>query len=129
MATKRPARRRPPRARATPPRRRSSAPALLARIETRGGPIATPVARPGPVPIQHFPKKPRSGAMAVEMDRDSPSAHLNMGIALKLKGARGEARTALERARALDPHGPFGSEAERILLTMPDGRAAGSPAA
>ena len=56
---------------------------------------------------------------AVEMDRDSPSAHLNMGIALKLKGERDEARQALERARELDPHGAFGSEAERILLTMP----------
>lgn len=56
---------------------------------------------------------------AVEMDRDNPSAHLNMGIALKLKGERDAAREALERAQELDPHGGFGSEAERILLTMP----------
>jgi tetratricopeptide (TPR) repeat protein len=55
---------------------------------------------------------------AVEMDRDNPSAHLNQGIALKLKGDRGAARAALERAHSLDPHGPFGSEAERILLAM-----------
>jgi len=62
---------------------------------------------------------------AVEMDRDSASGHLNMGIALKLKGDREEARKALERTRELDPHGPFGSEAERILLTM--GPAPGQP--
>lgn len=56
---------------------------------------------------------------AVEMQRDSPSAFLNLGIGLKLKGERPAARSALERTRELDPHGPFGSEAERILATMP----------
>ncbi|HEY8211138.1 MAG TPA: tetratricopeptide repeat protein [Myxococcaceae bacterium] len=61
---------------------------------------------------------------AVEMDRESASAHLNMGIALKLKGDRAAARTALERAKSLDPHGAFGSEAERILLTMTGGQTA-----
>jgi len=61
---------------------------------------------------------------AVEMDRDNASAHLNMGIALKLKGDRAAARTALEKAKSLDPHGAFGSEAERILLTMTGGQAA-----
>src|SRR4051812_15039715 len=61
---------------------------------------------------------------AVEMDRDSSSAHLNMGIALKLKGDRAAARVALEQAKALDPHGAFGSEAERILLTMTGGQTA-----
>jgi len=55
---------------------------------------------------------------AVEMDRDSASAHLNMGIARKLKGDRFGARESLEKAKSLDPHGPFGAEAERILLTM-----------
>jgi Flp pilus assembly protein TadD len=56
---------------------------------------------------------------AAEMDRDNSSAHLNMGIALKLKGDRLGAREALERAKELDPHGPVGAEAERILATMP----------
>jgi tetratricopeptide (TPR) repeat protein len=56
---------------------------------------------------------------AVEMDRDNAAAHLNMGIALKLKGEREEARKALERTRKLNPHGPFGAEAERILASMP----------
>jgi tetratricopeptide (TPR) repeat protein len=60
---------------------------------------------------------------AVEMDRDNATAHLNMGIALKLKGDRAAARTALEKAKSLDPHGPFGAEAERILLTMTTGQA------
>jgi tetratricopeptide (TPR) repeat protein len=59
---------------------------------------------------------------AVEMDRDNASAHLNMGIALKLKGDRFGARESLEKAKSLDPHGPFGAEAERILLTMTTGQ-------
>jgi tetratricopeptide (TPR) repeat protein len=62
---------------------------------------------------------------AVDMQRDNPAAFLNLGIALKLKGDRPAARDALERTRALDPHGPFGSEAERILATMPADPAAG----
>jgi len=55
---------------------------------------------------------------AVDMDRDSASAHLNLGVALKLKGDRAAARAALEKVRSLDPHGPFGAEAERVLSTM-----------
>lgn len=60
---------------------------------------------------------------AVEMDRDNAAAHLNMGIALKLKGDRAGARESLEKAKSLDLHGPFGAEAERILLTMTTGPA------
>ncbi len=56
---------------------------------------------------------------ALEMERDSASAHLNRGVALKLKGDHAGAREALEKARALDPEGGVGAEAERLLGTLP----------
>src|SRR5512132_1664962 len=56
---------------------------------------------------------------AADMDRDNPRAHLNRGIARKLKGDRAGARAALERARVLDAQGPVGAEAERILTSLP----------
>lgn len=60
---------------------------------------------------------------AVEMQRDNAGAHLNIGVALKLKGDRRGARSALEHARALDPTGAVGAEAERLLSTVPPGEA------
>ncbi len=55
---------------------------------------------------------------ALRMERDNPRAHLHLGAALRLKGAREEARVALERARALDPHGEVGREAEELLRRL-----------
>lgn len=55
---------------------------------------------------------------ALEMDRDHPAAHLQLGVALKLEGEREAARAELERARELDPKGAVGVEAERILQGM-----------
>ena len=52
---------------------------------------------------------------ALAKQHDNPRAHLNLGIALKLKGDRPAARTSLEKARGLDPQGPVGKEAERLL--------------
>jgi Tetratricopeptide repeat len=51
---------------------------------------------------------------ALSMDRDNPGAHLNLGVALKLKGDRAAALEAFERAKSLDPEGPIGTEAERL---------------
>ena len=55
---------------------------------------------------------------AADMDTESPAVHLNLGIALKLKGEHPMARTALERARDLDPRAPTAHEAERLLKTL-----------
>jgi tetratricopeptide (TPR) repeat protein len=55
---------------------------------------------------------------ALDMDHDNPAVHLNLGVAWKLTGDRGKARRALERAKALDPDGPIGAEAERLLATL-----------
>lgn len=55
---------------------------------------------------------------AVEMEPDSANAHLNLGVALKLKGLAAEARASLEKAKGLDPKGPVGAEAERMLATL-----------
>lgn len=52
---------------------------------------------------------------AETMDVDNPNVHLNLGVALKLKGDHDAARAALERARKLAPKGPIGMEAERLL--------------
>ncbi len=52
---------------------------------------------------------------ALAKQHDNPRAHLNLGIALKLKGDRAGARAALEKARSLDGDGPVGKEAERLL--------------
>lgn len=58
---------------------------------------------------------------AVEMDRNRASAHLNLGIALKLAGDIAGARRSLQSARDLDPKGPNGVEAERLLKATPPG--------
>jgi tetratricopeptide (TPR) repeat protein len=55
---------------------------------------------------------------AFDMDHDNPVVHLNLGIAFKLKGDVAQARSALERAKALSPEGPTGAEAERLLTTL-----------
>ncbi|MFL5318815.1 MAG: tetratricopeptide repeat protein [Myxococcaceae bacterium] len=57
---------------------------------------------------------------AIAMDRDSASAHLNLGVALKLKGQASAARTALVKAKALAKEGPIAAEAERLLQTLPE---------
>ncbi|MEW5741032.1 MAG: tetratricopeptide repeat protein [Myxococcota bacterium] len=55
---------------------------------------------------------------AFDMDHDNPAVHLNLGVAWKLKGDAAQARGALERAKALDPQGPTGAEADRLLGTL-----------
>lgn len=55
---------------------------------------------------------------ALDMDQDNPLVHLNLGIAYKLKGDASRARSALERAKALDPEGPTGAEAARLIATL-----------
>ncbi|WP_163989610.1 tetratricopeptide repeat protein [Pyxidicoccus caerfyrddinensis] len=61
---------------------------------------------------------------AVSMDRDLASAHLNVGVALKLKGDREGALEAFEKAREKDPEGAIGTEAERLAAPLrPQGSA------
>jgi tetratricopeptide (TPR) repeat protein len=55
---------------------------------------------------------------AEDMDHENPAVHLNLGIALKLKGDHPSARAALTRAAELDPKGPLAAEAERLLKTL-----------
>ncbi len=55
---------------------------------------------------------------AMAMDRDLPSAYLNVGVALKLKGDRDGALAAFEKAREKDPEGPLGAEAERLAAPL-----------
>lgn len=55
---------------------------------------------------------------AREMDEENPAVHLNLGIALKLKGDHAAARTALQQVVTLDPKGPHAHEAERLLKTL-----------
>ncbi len=55
---------------------------------------------------------------ARDMDEENPNVHLNLGIALKLKGDHPAARTSLERCRELDPKAPTAHEAERLLKTL-----------
>jgi tetratricopeptide (TPR) repeat protein len=62
---------------------------------------------------------------ALRMERDNPRAYFHLGAALRLKGKDAEAKEALERARALDPHGEVGREAQEMLRRM--GGAAPSP--
>jgi tetratricopeptide (TPR) repeat protein len=62
---------------------------------------------------------------AVSMDGRNPKVHLNLGIALKLKGDVAGARASLQRAHSLDPQGPAGAEAERLLASLED-RATGA---
>ena len=56
---------------------------------------------------------------ALEMNRDSATAHLNLGIISKLKGDGPKAREHFERAKALDVTGPIGLEAEKLLSGLP----------
>jgi tetratricopeptide (TPR) repeat protein len=51
---------------------------------------------------------------ALAMDRDNVGAYLNVGVALKLKGDKEGALASFARAKALDPEGPLGAEAERL---------------
>ena len=55
---------------------------------------------------------------ALVMDRENAGAHLNIGVALKLRGDRAGARAAFDTARRLDPTGPVGAEAERLVQTL-----------
>ncbi|SET71361.1 tetratricopeptide repeat protein [Stigmatella erecta] len=55
---------------------------------------------------------------ALVMDRDNAAAHLNVGVALKLKGDREAALVAFEKARENDPDGPTGAEAERLAAPL-----------
>lgn len=55
---------------------------------------------------------------ALAIDRDCAAAHLHIGIALKLQGDREGARLSFERAAELDPKGPSGLEAEKLLVMM-----------
>ncbi len=55
---------------------------------------------------------------ALEMDRDIASAHLNIGVALKLKGDREGAPAAFEKAKAKDPEGAIGAEAEKLATPL-----------
>ncbi|QRN96226.1 tetratricopeptide repeat protein [Archangium violaceum] len=55
---------------------------------------------------------------ALAMDRDNVGAHLNVGVALKLRGDREGALAAFERAKSLDPEGPLGAEAERLATPL-----------
>jgi tetratricopeptide (TPR) repeat protein len=55
---------------------------------------------------------------ALSMDRDNASAHLNVGVALKLKGDREGALAAFEKAKEKDPEGPVGAEAERLAAPL-----------
>jgi len=52
------------------------------------------------------------------MDRSHAGAHLNVGIALKLKNDLAGARAALEQAQALGGEGPVGVEAQRLLAQL-----------
>lgn len=55
---------------------------------------------------------------ALDMDPENPIVHLNLGVAYKLKGQREVARLALQKAKELDPHGPSGAEADRLLGSL-----------
>jgi Flp pilus assembly protein TadD len=55
---------------------------------------------------------------ALAMDRDNAGAHLNLGVALKLKGDREGALAAFEKAREKDPQGAVGTEAERLAAPL-----------
>ncbi|HTS80939.1 MAG TPA: tetratricopeptide repeat protein [Myxococcaceae bacterium] len=64
---------------------------------------------------------------ALAKQHDNPRAHLNLGIALKLKGDRAGARSSLEKARKLDPDGPVAREADRLLQGLEGSAEMGSP--
>lgn len=52
---------------------------------------------------------------ALEMDPENAVVHLNLGVAYKLKGQKEVARMALSKAKSLDPQGPTGMEADRLM--------------
>ncbi len=56
--------------------------------------------------------------LALEMHHDNALVHLNLGVALKLKGQLAAARAAFAEARRLDPEGPTGAEADRLAATV-----------
>ncbi len=55
---------------------------------------------------------------ALDMDPENAIVHLNLGVAYKLKGQKEVARMALQKAKALDAHGPTGMEADRLLAGL-----------
>jgi tetratricopeptide (TPR) repeat protein len=55
---------------------------------------------------------------ALAIDRGCAAAHLHIGIALKLQGDRPGAQLSFEKAAELDPRGPSGLEAEKLLATL-----------
>ncbi|RYZ39458.1 MAG: tetratricopeptide repeat protein [Myxococcaceae bacterium] len=55
---------------------------------------------------------------ALAMDRDNPAAHLNVGVALKLRGDRAGALAAFDLAKKKDPEGGVGAEAERLSASL-----------
>jgi tetratricopeptide (TPR) repeat protein len=61
---------------------------------------------------------------ALEMDRDCASAHLNLGVAFKLKNDTATARRHLEKAEQLDSAGASGEEARRLLDQLNGGTSA-----
>lgn len=63
---------------------------------------------------------------ALAMDRDSAAAHLNLGIAYKLRGDLEKASELLRRTEQLDAQGPTGEEARRLLDQLAE-RARGQP--
>jgi Flp pilus assembly protein TadD len=65
--------------------------------------------------------------IALAKQHDNPRAHLNLGIAMKLKADRAGARAALEKAREFDPDGPVGKEAERLLQGLDGASEMGRP--
>lgn len=65
--------------------------------------------------------------VALAKQHDNPRAHLNLGVALKLRGDRAGARAALEKAKEFDPDGPVGKEAERLLQGLDGGSEMGGP--
>ena len=64
---------------------------------------------------------------AIAKQHDKPRGHLNLGIALKLKGDRAGARAALEKAKEFDAEGPVGKEAERMLQGLNGSPEMGGP--
>lgn len=55
---------------------------------------------------------------AIEMDEAYAPAWLNLGIALKLRGDRDDARNAFEKAAGLDIDGDIGKEARRQVEAL-----------
>ena len=64
---------------------------------------------------------------ALSMDGENPNVHLNLGVARKLKGELLASRASLEKAKSLDPKGPVGAEADRLLGGMPKPPSAVTP--